>query len=88
MGQMSQAMQSVRGQSWPHGSGDSLLYLASGIFPDWSYGDRGLLAYTIELTGSGDKLDAFIQALSEAEILEVVRSGATGIARGEKGLHL
>ena len=45
-------------------------------------------SYTIELTGSSAKLDAFIQALSEIEILEVVRSGVTGIARGEKGLHL
>lgn len=38
--------------------------------------------YTIELTGASSKLDAFIQALSSAEILEVVRSGPLGIARG------
>lgn len=43
--------------------------------------------YTIELTGTGEKLDAFLAALSDATILETVRSGATGIARGEKSLR-
>lgn len=44
--------------------------------------------YTIELTGTGDKLDAFVIALDPAEILEVVRSGVSGISRGQKGLRL
>jgi acetolactate synthase-1/3 small subunit len=44
--------------------------------------------YTIELTGTGDKLDAFIEALGNAKILETVRSGVSGIGRGEKSLHL
>lgn len=44
--------------------------------------------YTIQLVGTGDKLDAFIQALGVTPILEVVRSGASGIARGEKTLAL
>ena len=44
--------------------------------------------YVIELTGTGDKLDAFIQAVDQAGIVEVVRSGVTGIARGDKGLRL
>lgn len=44
--------------------------------------------YVIEMTGPSDKLDAFIAALDEDSIIEVVRSGATGISRGEKGLHL
>ncbi|MEO3865148.1 acetolactate synthase small subunit [Rheinheimera fenheensis] len=44
--------------------------------------------YTIQLVGTGDKLDAFIQALGATPILEVVRSGASGIARGEKTLAL
>jgi acetolactate synthase-1/3 small subunit len=44
--------------------------------------------YTIELTGTGDKLDAFIQAVGSVPILEVVRSGAIGIARGERALSL
>ena len=45
-------------------------------------------SYTIELTGTGDKLDAFLQALPQADILETVRSGVSGIARGEKSLSL
>lgn len=44
--------------------------------------------YTIELTGTGDKLDAFIDALRGAGIIEVVRSGVSGIARGEKSLRV
>lgn len=44
--------------------------------------------YTIELTGVGGKLDAFLQALDEQAILETVRSGVSGILRGEKGLRL
>lgn len=44
--------------------------------------------YVVEMTGPSDKLDAFIKALAEDSIIEVVRSGPTGISRGEKGLHL
>ena len=44
--------------------------------------------YTIELTGAGDKLDAFLQALESAVIIEVVRSGVSGIARGDRALKL
>ena len=43
---------------------------------------------TIQITGPSDKLDAFYQAVGEAAILEVVRSGVSGIARGEKVLGL
>ena len=43
--------------------------------------------YTIELTGSGRKLDSFVQAIT-SPILETVRSGVSGIARGEKSLHV
>ncbi|MHB1512770.1 MAG: acetolactate synthase small subunit [Acidiferrobacter sp.] len=39
-------------------------------------------AYTIELTGDGGKIDAFISVLQPRRILEVVRSGVIGIARG------
>ena len=42
--------------------------------------------YTVEMTGAGDKLDAFIDALDEKDILEVVRSGISGIARGDKAI--
>ncbi len=44
--------------------------------------------YTVELTGAGSKLDAFIQAVEANSIVETVRSGVSGIARGEKSLHL
>lgn len=44
--------------------------------------------YTIELTGTGEKLDALLEALDKKEIIEVVRTGVTGIARGENALHL
>ncbi len=44
--------------------------------------------YTIELTGTSEKLDAFIQALRVAGIVEVVRTGVSGIARGEKSLRV
>ncbi len=44
-------------------------------------------SYTIELTGSVDKLDGFLKALDKDLIMEVVRSGVTGIARGHKALH-
>src|SRR5690606_12383412 len=44
--------------------------------------------YTIELTGDGSKLDAFIDALDRATILETVRTGASGIARGERVLKV
>lgn len=50
--------------------------------------DVGPNVYTIQLTGTGDKLDSFVAAMAEAEILEVVRSGVAGIARGEKVLRL
>ena len=43
--------------------------------------------YTIELTGAGHKLDAFIQALDAGAILETVRTGASGIGRGSRILR-
>ena len=43
--------------------------------------------YTIELTGAGHKLDAFIQALDASAILETVRTGASGIGRGSRILR-
>ena len=44
--------------------------------------------YTVELTGAGDKLDAFLDAVGRERILETVRSGVSGIARGEKSLNI
>jgi acetolactate synthase-1/3 small subunit len=44
--------------------------------------------YTVQLIGPSDKLDAFIEAVKEAtEIIEVVRSGVSGISRGERSLR-
>ena len=45
-------------------------------------------SYVIEITGNSDKLEAFIDSIDGGSIIEVVRSGTTGISRGEKGLHL
>jgi acetolactate synthase-1/3 small subunit len=50
--------------------------------------DVSATTYTVQLVGTSDKLDAFIQALSGTQILEVVRSGVSGISRGEKTLSL
>ncbi|MEN9465977.1 MAG: hypothetical protein RL217_2158 [Pseudomonadota bacterium] len=44
--------------------------------------------YTIQLAGTTDKLQAFIDAIGTACILETVRSGVSGISRGEKVLSL
>jgi len=44
--------------------------------------------YTIELTGHGAKLDAFIQAIDQSAILETVRTGASGIGRGNRILKV
>jgi acetolactate synthase-1/3 small subunit len=45
-------------------------------------------SYVVEMTGPSDKLDAFIAAINDDSIIEVVRSGPTGISRGENGLRL
>ena len=50
--------------------------------------DVGPNSYTIQLTGTSDKLDSFVAAMADADILEVVRSGIAGISRGEKVLAL
>ncbi len=44
--------------------------------------------YTIELTGNGTKLDAFLEAIDPSAILETVRTGACGIGRGERVLKV
>ncbi len=51
--------------------------------------DIGKQVYTIELTGDVEKINAFIGILAnETEIIESVRSGTLGIARGEKALRI
>jgi len=44
--------------------------------------------YTIELTGASGKLDAFIEAIDATAILETVRTGSSGIGRGERILKV
>ena len=44
--------------------------------------------YTIELTGTGSKLDAFLNAIDRRAILETVRTGASGIGRGDRVLKI
>ena len=45
-------------------------------------------SYIVEMTGHGNKLDAFVHAIHEDLVVEVVRTGPSGIARGAKGLSL
>jgi acetolactate synthase-1/3 small subunit len=44
--------------------------------------------YTIELTGTGSKLDSFLHAIDRGLILETVRTGSSGIGRGDRILKL
>jgi acetolactate synthase-1/3 small subunit len=46
--------------------------------------DVGPTTYIVQLTGPTEKLDSFVTALGDVAILEVVRSGVAGMARGEK----
>ena len=45
-------------------------------------------SYTIELTGTVAKLDAFLAAIDRGWILETVRTGASGIGRGARMLRI
>ena len=44
--------------------------------------------FTIEITGSSSKLDAYIESIDKAAILETVRTGASGIGRGDRILKV
>ena len=44
--------------------------------------------YTVEVTGDSGKLDAFLEAIDRNAILETVRTGASGIGRGERILRV
>jgi acetolactate synthase I/III small subunit len=48
--------------------------------------DVSASSYTVQLSGPSEKLDAFIRAIGKTTILEVVRSGVSGISRGDKVL--
>ena len=49
--------------------------------------DVGPRVYTIQLAGTTDKLDSFVAAIPDTDIMEVVRAGVAGISRGEKVLR-
>ncbi len=45
-------------------------------------------SYVVELTGDDHKLRAFLDTVGGDNVIEVARSGATGIARGDKSLKV
>jgi acetolactate synthase-1/3 small subunit len=45
-------------------------------------------SYIVELTGDSSKLDAFVDAIGNDNIVEVVRTGVSGISRGERALKV
>ncbi|MFP6663451.1 MAG: M14 family zinc carboxypeptidase [Deltaproteobacteria bacterium] len=71
---MGAAMEAVHGESYPNASGDGGLYLASGIFPDWTTAVHGALGYTIELRPTS----AFPGFLLPAD--EIVPTGEEALA--------
>ena len=50
--------------------------------------DQTGASYSIQLTGTSEKLDGFIAAVSDCKVLEVARTGVTGISRGTKVLAI
>lgn len=44
--------------------------------------------YTLEMTGDSEKVGAFLDALAKFEVVEVVRSGVSGIGRGKRALRV
>ncbi|SFH14404.1 acetolactate synthase 3 regulatory subunit [Neisseria elongata] len=45
-------------------------------------------SYTVEVTGTTNKLDSFLETVGKPLILETVRTGAAGIGRGERILKI
>ncbi len=50
--------------------------------------DMTSAVFSIQLTGTSDKLDAFVTAMGDNTVLEVARTGVSGISRGDKVLSL
>ncbi|MGO2366790.1 MAG: acetolactate synthase small subunit, partial [Pseudoalteromonas sp.] len=49
--------------------------------------DMGRNTYSLQLVSSTEKIESFLDTLRhESDIVEVVRSGAVGIGRGDKAL--
>ena len=50
--------------------------------------DQTGTSYSIQLAGTSEKLDGFLAAVSDCKVLEVARTGVTGISRGTKVLAI
>lgn len=50
---MADAIEGVHGLRYTVGSWYTKLYPSSGVFPDWAYGERGILSWTVELRDTG-----------------------------------
>ncbi len=50
---MADAIHDVHNEVYEHGPGGRILYIASGTAPDWSYGERDAIGFTIELRDTG-----------------------------------
>lgn len=48
--------------------------------------DSTIGSFTFEITGSGEKIDAFIGLMKPLGLSEVSRTGVVAIARGERGM--
>jgi acetolactate synthase-1/3 small subunit len=49
--------------------------------------DIGEKSMTLEIVGKPTKIDAFVKALAQYEILEMCRTGATALEHGDEVLH-
>jgi acetolactate synthase-1/3 small subunit len=48
--------------------------------------DVSATVYTVQVAGTSSKLDAFLEAVGPEDIIELVRSGVSGLSRGDKSL--
>jgi len=44
--------------------------------------------YVVQLTGPGQRLDAFVEAVGSIPVIEMARSGTLGLSRGARGMHV
>lgn len=62
---MQTSIADTHGHVYTAGPAGDTLYLASGVFPDWTFQERGLVSYTIELRPDENSPDGFILPASE-----------------------
>ncbi|MBI5866671.1 MAG: hypothetical protein HZB38_19580 [Planctomycetes bacterium] len=72
---MQTAIAGAHGRTYTAGPAGDTLYLASGIFPDWSFAERGMWSYTIELRPNSGTPNGFVQPASE-----ILPTGEEGFA--------